>query len=314
MKKAIVCCGLALLITVSTAQAYTVTIESRVSGGAQNSLFTLSGIATTTAKSTASGLTGTGSYYAGDTTPAKWGDWAFTPAAGMTGYYDVFGTWATNAYAAGVTAPTWTVNNAGTAVTAQLAQTSGANAWNTLATGVKFNAGTAYKTRLSTAATGVSNKRTYFDSVRWVSKTPTAATNTGVANGALNIPQTGLGNELTWSAGSWNSFFDIFLDTNASPVTNVGANLAEGTTSFDPDSLNLLANTTYYWKVVAKNTDLSAAGTVWSFTTAPDGRSRSRRVSRRAARPDHGAAADGAGARQAGSDARRSPPWGPCSR
>lgn len=267
--KAVLCCGIALLMAASTTQAaYTYIVESRVSGGAQNPLFTFSGLATTTAKSTASGLTGTGSYYAGDTTPVKWGEWSFTPAAGYGGYYDVYGTWATNTYASGVTPPTWTVHNAGADVVVQIAQTSGANAWNTLATGVKLNAGTAYTTRLATAAGGVSNKRTYFDSVRWVASTPGAPTNVLPANGSTTVPQTGPGNELSWAAGACSSFFDVFLDMNTNPTTKVGSNLTG--TSFDPDSLGLLPNQTYYWKVVAKNVDVSTSGTVWSFTTTPE--------------------------------------------
>ena len=58
----------------------------------QNPLYTQNGPAVTTSKSTAAGLSGTGSYYAGDTTPVKYGDWAFTPTIG--GYYHVNATWA----------------------------------------------------------------------------------------------------------------------------------------------------------------------------------------------------------------------------
>lgn len=266
--------ALVLVSSMAAQAAATTIIESRLSGGATNPLFTLSGPAVTTAKSTAGTppggvgtLSGTGSFYAGDTTPLKWGDWAFTPATGYGGYYNVYATWATNAYATGIPAPTWTVNNAGTAVNIAIAQTSGANVWNTLATGKKFNAGTTYKTRLTTAGTNVSNKRTYFDSVAWVANTPTAVANTGPANNALNIPLTGAGNNLTWTAGNFNSFFDVFFDTNSNPTTKVGSNLVEGTLSFDPDSLGLLPGTKYFWKIQAKNVDLSAAGTIWNFTT-----------------------------------------------
>jgi len=73
---------------------------------------------------------------------------------------------------------------------------------------------------------------------------------------------------LSWAAGACSSFFDVFLDTNTNPTTKVGSNLTG--TSFDPDSLGLLPNQTYYWKVVAKNVDVSTSGTVWSFTTTPE--------------------------------------------
>jgi hypothetical protein len=261
-----------MLICTTMAQANTVIIESRLAGGAQNPLYTQNGPAVTTAKSTAAGLTGTGSYYAGDTSPAKYGDWAFTPATGMGGYYDVTATWATNAYASGVAAPTWTVNNAGTPVTIAIAQTAGGNAWNTLATAKKFNAGTAYTTRLTTAATGLSNKRTYFDSVKFVSKTPTAPTVVAPPNLAINVGTQAPGGLVTvmlgWTAGNYNSFFDVFLDVNANPTTKVGNNLVEGTTLLSAG--NLQPFTKYYWKVTAKNADSSASSAIWSFTTVPE--------------------------------------------
>lgn len=270
-----------LLCATATQAAYTVIIESRLgtgsSGGTQNPLYTQSGPASTSVKSTATGIVGTGGtapytgcYYAGDTAPAKWGEWAFTPAADKGGYYNVSATWGTNSYASGVPAPTWTVNSANAPVSIAIAQTSGANAWNTLATGKKFEAGITYKTRLTTPATGLSGKRTYFDSVRWVASTPTAVTNSaaGIANLAINVPVTGEGNTLMWTAGNYSSFFDVFLGTVANPTTKVAADLAGTTLSLDLDSLSLLPETTYYWKVVTKNVDMSATGATWSFTTA----------------------------------------------
>lgn len=271
MKKVVFLVVALVLVCSMAAHAVTKIIECRDSAGNMNPLYTQNGPTTTTAKSTAAGLSGTGSYYAGDTTPAKYGDWAFTPAAGMGGYYDVSATWATNTYASGIPAPTWTVNNAGAAVNIAIAQTSGQNAWNTLATGKKFNAGTAYTTRLTTAATNVANKRTYFDSVRWVSCTPTAATLTGPASGAINVGTQAGGLvtvNLGWSAGNFNSFFDVFLSTSPSPTTKVGNNLVEGTTQLAVGSL--LPYTTYYWKVTSKNADLSANTAVRSFTTVPE--------------------------------------------
>lgn len=269
---------LALVLALAVgAQAATTYITSRNQNGTQNSLFTMNGPAVTTASSTASGLTGggtttgRGSYYAGDTSPAKWGEWAFTPAAGLGGYYDVYASWPSYASPGGCN---WLINNAGTAYANTSLQqgATGANAWNKVngASALKFNADTAYKVRLNTNATGLSGKRVYFDAIRWTSVTPTAAANnaTGIANGALNIPVAGAGNTIMWNAGSYNSFFDVFLSTSSNPITPVATNLVEGTLSLDLDSLGLLPSTQYFWKVTAKNADLSAAGTVWSFTTA----------------------------------------------
>ncbi len=101
-----------------------------------------------------------------------------------------------------------------------------------------------------------------------MSATPTKVTNTGPANGATGIVLTGAGNELTWTAGQYNSFFDVFCDTNANPTTKVASDITALT--FDPDGLGLASSTTYFWKVVAKNVDLSATGDIWSFTTVPE--------------------------------------------
>lgn len=257
-----------LLVTTAILSAFaaqsfasTTIIESRVAGGAINPLFVNNGAATTSAKSTAAGLTGTGSYYAGQTSPFKSGTWKFTPTT--TGYYSVDGTWAVNAYAAGVPAPLWTVNNAGSVFTVNIAQTSGGNAWNSISAGLKFDAATTYNTVLQTVPDSVSNKRTYFDSVRYISKTPTAVANGGPANGAIDIATSGAGNDLSWSAGSFNSFFDVWfgLSGNMSLVTT----LAEGITTWDPGTL--LEGATYDWRIDAVNVDSTVAGSTFSFTT-----------------------------------------------
>ncbi|MBP6965795.1 MAG: PEP-CTERM sorting domain-containing protein [Armatimonadetes bacterium] len=256
-----------LLTCAVAAQAATTIIESRVAGGAQNPLFTMAGPAATTAKSTAAGLTGTGSYYAGESTPSKWGEWAFTPT--VTGYYDVSATWAANSYVG--TSPTWTVRSADPDVVVAKAQSSGANAWNTLATGKKFIAATAYKTKLATPVTTVTGKRVYFDSVRWVSSTPTAATLTGPANNAIDVgTQAGplVSVTLSWTAGNYNSFFDVYFGTSSNPTTKIGDNLPEGTTSLVVNNLDVY--TKYYWKVTAKNVDASVATSVRNFTTVPE--------------------------------------------
>lgn len=261
--RSMVCCALALLVAVSTAQAaYTVIVESRVSGGAQNSAFTFNGLATTSAKSTAAGLSGTGSYYAGQTTPSKWGQWSFTPAAGGTGYYDVFATWANNIYTSGMQAPTWTVQNAGTDVTKTLSQGTGGNAWNLLAGGLTYNAGVAKTVRLATTPDSLSNKRTYFDSVKFAPSTPGDATDTSGL--PAEVPMSGA--TLSWAGGQYsNSFFDVYLDTTTTPTNKIvdnGAVTSVGTGS-------LLADTTYYWTVVSKNLDATKS-TQFSFTTTPE--------------------------------------------
>jgi hypothetical protein len=71
---------------------------------------------------------------------------------------------------------------------------------------------------------------------------------------------------LSWTAsatGASADSYDVYLDQNANPTTLKGN--ASGLTF---NATGLLASTTYYWKVIAKNTAGSATGCmVYSFTT-----------------------------------------------
>jgi hypothetical protein len=237
--------ALCSLAYASAFAGYVNVVECRVTGGAQNSLFTMNGPAASSGESTAAPLAGWtggaltvgGSYYAGDSTPVKWGDWAFTPGAGKGGYYDVYATWSAVTAAQNMP-PLWTIHNAGADATASPSQVTGGNAWNLLASGLQFNVGTTYKTRLATPGNGV----------------------TGIA-------LTGAGNDLSWTAGSKDSFFDVYFGTSSGSLTKVGADLSVTTLSFDPDSLGLLGGTQYFWRVDAKNVDIITPGTEFAFTT-----------------------------------------------
>lgn len=273
-----------LMIAVACVPAYglvtPVVIESRVTGGAQNGLFTLNGPATTGGKSSAAplaswiggSLTGTGSYQAGQSTPSKTGDWAFTPAAGKGGYYNVYCTWPNNTQASADTNPVWTVQNAGADVVVNtLVQTNlNGNVWNLLATGAKYDAGVAKNVHLATVATNAAGKRTYWDSVAFEPCVPTAPTPTAPADGAVNVPSTGIGNDLTWTAGNYNYRYDVYVSSVQADVTSKAGSAKVATdlstTTFDGDGASLSAGTTYYWRVVAKNVDQTADGVVRSFT------------------------------------------------
>lgn len=262
--------GLTVLLFAASSQALFINIvESRLSDGTQNPLYTQNGPAVTTAKSTASGLSGTGSYYAGDTTPVKWGDWAYTPASGNGGYYNVYATWANYTTPGGCN---WVVNYAGGQyLNSALQQTgSNGNAWNLVTTGgaLLFNASTEYKTRLNTNAGGTSGKRVYFDSIKWEAATPGAPTGLTVSGGTTNVPLTGVGNELEWTAGTYSSFFDVFLSTDGGSTWGSAQRVTSAT--YDPDAYPLLANQTYTWKVVAGNVDMSTSSGNGSFVTAPE--------------------------------------------
>lgn len=74
---------------------------------------------------------------------------------------------------------------------------------------------------------------------------------------------------LSWTAattGPAASSYDVYLDTNPSPTTLLGNQVALTRTV-----TGLLSTTTYYWKVVAKNTAGEATGcSIFSFTTSVD--------------------------------------------
>jgi uncharacterized protein (TIGR02145 family) len=85
-----------------------------------------------------------------------------------------------------------------------------------------------------------------------------------------------------WTAGSSsaNLVFDVYLGTNANQLQLLAANVVDASfndsciTYLSQDTFNLYyfgqlnRNTTYYWKVVAKdNTGASAASETWPFTT-----------------------------------------------
>lgn len=245
-------------------------VESR-SGGLNSGNFTYSGPATSTAKSTASGLTfGIGSYYAGQTSPSKWGQWSYTPT--VSGSYKVYATWATNAYASDVPAPTWTVNNAGTPVTISIAQTAGANVWNLLTTGgdVQLNSGVAYTVSLATNPDGVSNKRTYFDSVKfaWVAtdstspSTPTDLAATTVQDDLIN---------LGWTASTDNVAVAGYRISRG-PSSAVTVIDSSPTNSYS--DTDVLPNTRYYYAVSAYDTSGNKSGTstqinLYSLTAKP---------------------------------------------
>lgn len=90
---------------------------------------------------------------------------------------------------------------------------------------------------------------------------PDCTTLTSPANSATGISITPT---LAWSSSQDADSYDVYLDTNPNPTTLV-KNLSS--TSFTPTT-NLALNTTYYWKVIPKNSFGSASGcSVNSFTT-----------------------------------------------
>ncbi len=88
---------------------------------------------------------------------------------------------------------------------------------------------------------------------------PSAPANPTPATGAIGISITPA---LSWSASTNATSYDVYLGTSSSPAL-VGTVTG---TSYQAASLN--ADTTYYWKIMAKNTSGSTSSATWSFVTA----------------------------------------------
>jgi hypothetical protein len=59
----------------------------------------------------------------------------------------------------------------------------------------------------------------------------------------------------------------VFFGTASGSLTKVGSDLPGTTLSFDPDSLSLQGGTQYFWRVDAKNVEVTITGTESGFTT-----------------------------------------------
>ena len=80
-------------------------------------------------------------------------------------------------------------------------------------------------------------------------------------NGAIGVVLTP---QLSWYCDAPDLRFDVYLDVSYPPVNIAAFNLyTSNYTVFSP----LQANTTYYWKIKAKNSLGQTEGSIWSFTT-----------------------------------------------
>ncbi len=82
------------------------------------------------------------------------------------------------------------------------------------------------------------------------------------ANNSLDQSLSGL---LTWQASTGATGYDVYFGTTNPPTTIVSANQTGTSYSYSATAYN----TTYYWKVVAKNSTntLEASGSPWNFKT-----------------------------------------------
>jgi hypothetical protein len=103
------------------------------------------------------------------------------------------------------------------------------------------------------------------DDIRVVVSAPQApscaASPTAPLDEATNV---GLTQQLSWPAVSGATGYDVYFGTS-NPATTLVSSNQPGTT-FNPGTLN--ASTTYFWRIVPRNTAGSASGcATWSFTT-----------------------------------------------
>ena len=291
MKNRILIATVAVLVSFSTVAfgQFTNIVENRTGGQHFSDYSEGSGWANSSGNVNAPGCTSNiGSRYSGATLyfgPARYSQFNYTPATGYGGYYDIALAWtssagetntAVNLYtgaATGGPADPW--GNAGGPVGIVYQGTmdmlyKNVGVWNDFTT-AKLAEGTTYHVGIYAGrlAVGTEN-RVHSGAVRFLSSTPDAAVNGGPANGATGIPLTGEGNELTWTAGSCDSFFDVFLGLAPGSLTKIGTVLEGAPLSFDLDGQGLVANTPYYWRVDAGNVNLVTQGTESSFTTIPE--------------------------------------------
>ncbi len=99
---------------------------------------------------------------------------------------------------------------------------------------------------------------TYGSDCATVSNPPSKATNPSPTNSATSVSITAT---LSWSNGGGATSYDVYFGT-ASPGASQGN---QAGTTFNLGTLNY--NTTYYWRIDAKNDDGTTTGDVWSFTT-----------------------------------------------
>lgn len=100
----------------------------------------------------------------------------------------------------------------------------------------------------------------------WTFKTlapPSQAANPTPANGATNV--TVASPQLSWSAASGATGYDVYFGLVDPPVTLVSSNQPGTTLATFP----LANNTTYFWRIEPRNAAGTTVGVVWSFTTVP---------------------------------------------
>jgi len=90
---------------------------------------------------------------------------------------------------------------------------------------------------------------------------PSKATNPSPTNGATGQS---IDTDISWSDGGGATSYDVYFGTDSTPDSGEFKGSQTGT-SYNPGTLNY--NTTYYWRIDAKNSDGTSTGDMWHFTT-----------------------------------------------
>jgi Matrixin len=89
---------------------------------------------------------------------------------------------------------------------------------------------------------------------------PSAATLFSPVNGATGVSTNAT---LTWSTATGAASYDVYFGTSSNPPL-----FRSGLLSTSVSANKLSGSTTYYWRVVARNSNGDSASPTWSFTTA----------------------------------------------
>ena len=187
----------------------------------------------------------------------------YANALPTTGYYEAFTSWGTTTSAK--TNAHHVVTSAGGATSDYyLNQLASSDYWASL--GVhKYNANDAANTKIMLTNDNQSTSGSlYHHSAKYESVTPGAAIYGGPANGATGTVDDFM--ELSWTAGDYTSFFDVYFGTTSGSLGLLAGDLTPDMLACDLVG-SLAAGTQYFWRVDAKNVELVTQGAEWSFTT-----------------------------------------------
>jgi len=116
-----------------------------------------------------------------------------------------------------------------------------------------------------------SNSAGFTETKAFVPLPPTTPSYVSPSNAAPGVPTTGA--SLKWNGGLWAHVYDVYFGTTSNPPL-VAQDVALGPSQASTDNKTyslppLQSGTVYYWKIVSKTmAGVTAAGPVWSFTTA----------------------------------------------